>query len=154
MLLGGLWHGAAWNFVIWGGLHGAAARVPSACAARHRHTVGLPAPVRIAMTFVLVLMTWVFFRAAICRRRCGISATWPVSSSATMAPRCSPGSSTRPYYLGTFVLAAIVTWVCPQTWDWTRVADAAKAVVVAALFVLCAVLLTTQAYNPFIYFIF
>ncbi len=23
MLLGGLWHGAAWNFVVWGGLHGA-----------------------------------------------------------------------------------------------------------------------------------
>jgi alginate O-acetyltransferase complex protein AlgI len=47
-----------------------------------------------------------------------------------------------------------VTWGCPQTWDWTRVLTVPKAVVVAALFVLSAVMLTTQAYNPFIYFIF
>ena len=60
----------------------------------------------------------------------------------------------QPYYLGTFLIAGIVTWGCPQTWDWTRTLTAAKAFAIAALFVLAAVALTTQAYNPFIYFIF
>jgi alginate O-acetyltransferase complex protein AlgI len=60
----------------------------------------------------------------------------------------------QPYYLGTFVLAALIVWGCPQTWDWTRRLTAPKAATVVALFVLAAVVLTTQAYNPFIYFIF
>jgi alginate O-acetyltransferase complex protein AlgI len=60
----------------------------------------------------------------------------------------------QPYYLGTFAIAALVTWTCPQTWDWTRVLTAPKAAALAALFLVAAVVLTTQAYNPFIYFIF
>jgi alginate O-acetyltransferase complex protein AlgI len=60
----------------------------------------------------------------------------------------------QPYYLGTFLIAGIVTWGCPQTWDWTRTLTGAKALAIAALFLLAAVALTTQAYNPFIYFIF
>jgi alginate O-acetyltransferase complex protein AlgI len=60
----------------------------------------------------------------------------------------------QPYYLLTFAAAAIVTWTCPQTWDWSRTLTPAKAVAVAAAFTLSAVALTTQAFNPFIYFIF
>jgi alginate O-acetyltransferase complex protein AlgI len=63
MLLGGLWHGASWNFVVWGGLHGtflAFERMQGKTAPYWR----LPAPARVAITFVVVLITWVFFRAA------------------------------------------------------------------------------------------
>src|SRR5512142_2021497 len=62
MLLGGLWHGAKWNFVIWGGYHGALL----ACE-RWRgkespyHT--LPRSLRVGLTFLLVLFSWVLFRA-------------------------------------------------------------------------------------------
>jgi alginate O-acetyltransferase complex protein AlgI len=67
MLLGGLWHGAAWGFVVWGGLHGiylAAHRALGAHEAR-----GRPAPPgfrdlwRVIATFHLVAFTWIFFRA-------------------------------------------------------------------------------------------
>jgi alginate O-acetyltransferase complex protein AlgI len=60
----------------------------------------------------------------------------------------------QPYYLLTFVVACLVTWTCPQTWDWSRTITPPKAVAVAAAFVTAAVMLTTQAFNPFIYFIF
>ena len=60
----------------------------------------------------------------------------------------------KPYYVGTFVIAAAVVWGAPQTWDWTRTLTVPKALAVAALFLLAAVALTTQSYNPFIYFIF
>jgi alginate O-acetyltransferase complex protein AlgI len=59
-----------------------------------------------------------------------------------------------PYYLGTFLIAATIVWSAPQTWDWTRTVTMPKAATVLALFLLSVVMLTTQAFNPFIYFIF
>jgi alginate O-acetyltransferase complex protein AlgI len=64
MLLGGLWHGAAWRFVAWGGLHGLyligerAVRRSAGPPARGWRL--LPAA---AVTFLLVCVAWVFFRA-------------------------------------------------------------------------------------------
>jgi alginate O-acetyltransferase complex protein AlgI len=70
MLLGGLWHGAAWRFVIWGGLHGLYLAMERGAVewrrgrglAPLRDTVGLRAVKRLA-TFHLVCFAWVFFRA-------------------------------------------------------------------------------------------
>ena len=65
MLLGGLWHGAAWTFVIWGGLHGAALAVERLWSrARLTKGVTLPRWARIALTFHVVVLGWIFFRAA------------------------------------------------------------------------------------------
>ncbi len=67
MLLGGLWHGASWNFVLWGVLHGTALAIHKFYADNIRPKVSLPAPlynaVTWAMTFLFVCTTWVFFRA-------------------------------------------------------------------------------------------
>ena len=74
MLLGGLWHGAAWNFVIWGGLHGTALAVHRlwrgwrAPAAR-RDAAGRDRPHPLVrwlsplLTFYVVCVGWIFFRA-------------------------------------------------------------------------------------------
>lgn len=68
MLLGGLWHGANWTFVVWGGLHGALLVGNHAWKAlplsNHRLLHG-PAARRlsIALTFVVVTIIWVPFRA-------------------------------------------------------------------------------------------
>jgi len=59
-LLGGLWHGAAWTFVVWGLLHGLAM---VACRAWGRVGVPLPRALAWALTFLFVAVTWVFFRA-------------------------------------------------------------------------------------------
>ena len=65
MLLGGLWHGAGWTFVAWGGLHGlylAVERVLRAKFAGYR-----PGPLMFValglLTYTLINLTWVFFRA-------------------------------------------------------------------------------------------
>jgi alginate O-acetyltransferase complex protein AlgI len=67
MLLGGLWHGASWRFVIWGGLHGTfllAERGVRSVFAGTRFSSTLPARlVAAAVTFGLVLVTWAYFRA-------------------------------------------------------------------------------------------
>jgi alginate O-acetyltransferase complex protein AlgI len=70
MLLGGLWHGAHWNFVIWGALHGlylAASRLwagrGTALAARLSVPGWLVGGLQRALTFHLVCITWIFFRS-------------------------------------------------------------------------------------------
>ena len=64
MLLGGLWHGAAWGFVIWGALHGGWLAIERFWQ-RH-HPARWPASPRwlgMIVTFHVVVLGWVFFRA-------------------------------------------------------------------------------------------
>lgn len=61
-LISGLWHGASWTFVLWGALHGLYI-VLEAVLARLNLRLSLPAIVRIAITFALVVFAFVFFRA-------------------------------------------------------------------------------------------
>ena len=70
MLLGGLWHGARWNFVVWGGLHGLFLAVHKFFLTRaHRkiaaesRAFSLPGLLATAATFALVSFAWIFFRA-------------------------------------------------------------------------------------------
>jgi D-alanyl-lipoteichoic acid acyltransferase DltB (MBOAT superfamily) len=69
MLLGGLWHGANWTFVAWGGLHGAALLLTRAFGSwrERRGLVPSGSPVKKALsvflTFHFVCAAWVFFRA-------------------------------------------------------------------------------------------
>ena len=63
MLLGGLWHGASWNFVFWGGLHGTALVLDkfwlrlNIKPTRFTHWLG------VIFTFHFVCLSWIFFRA-------------------------------------------------------------------------------------------
>jgi alginate O-acetyltransferase complex protein AlgI len=153
MLLGGLWHGASWNFVVWGGLHGtllAAERMQGSKAPWWR----LPAPLRVAATFVVVLVTWVFFRAPDLTSAMSYLASMVGVGARHDGSALLAGIIYQPYYVLTFAAASLVTWTCPQTWDWSRTLTAPKAAAAAAAFVLAAAMLTTQAFNPFIYFIF
>ena len=64
MLLGGLWHGAAWTFVVWGGLHGLFLMTERFL--RKRITLKINAWNGMALaflTYTMVNITWVFFRA-------------------------------------------------------------------------------------------
>ena len=60
MLLGGLWHGAAWAFVLWGALHGAALSLEHLRRGRGRV---LPPVAAWAATFLFVCLAWIPFRA-------------------------------------------------------------------------------------------
>jgi hypothetical protein len=62
MLLGGLWHGAAWTFVIWGALHGAG--LAAERLLRERAGVRrVPAVLAVILVFHFVCAAWIFFRA-------------------------------------------------------------------------------------------
>jgi len=153
MLLGGLWHGAAWNFLIWGGIHGvmlAAERLAGKDSLYRR----LHRPIKVAITFVILLFTWVFFRSADLPAALAYCGSMLGLTGAGEQAKLLGGILYQPYYLGTFIVAAMVTWTAPQTWDFTRKITPARAAVILAALWASLVVLTTQAYNPFIYFIF
>jgi alginate O-acetyltransferase complex protein AlgI len=153
MLLGGLWHGASWNFVIWGGIHGGMLAFERS-QGRQATFLRLPRVAQVALRFIIVVFAWVFFRAkdlpsaiAYCQSMLGFGVAQPGAGLIA-------GTIYQPYYLLSVVLAAIVTWAGIQTWDWTRRITLSKSVAILALFWVALLVMATQAYNPFIYFIF
>jgi alginate O-acetyltransferase complex protein AlgI len=70
MLLGGLWHGASWSFVLWGGLHGLYLTINHAfrslCGAERMARLDRSRAFKLlawALTMLAVVVAWVFFRA-------------------------------------------------------------------------------------------
>jgi len=153
MLLGGLWHGAAWNFVVWGGLHGAWLALERAAGKRTLYG-GLPRVARVALTFGGVLLTWVFFRAPDLSAAVRYLAHMFGLADAQPAAALVRGIVGTPYALLCLAVAAVVTWGAPQTWDWTRRLTWPRAGLAFASLALALVAMASQGYNPFIYFIF
>jgi D-alanyl-lipoteichoic acid acyltransferase DltB (MBOAT superfamily) len=98
MLLGGLWHGAGWTFVIWGGLHGAYLIVNhlwQSLRSRLGKPFDQPVPlgrsVARGLTFLCVVIAWVFFRAE------GVAAARTMLSSMFLGNGLSLPRQLEPY---------------------------------------------------------
>ena len=91
MLLGGLWHGANWTFVAWGGLHGAALAVNHVWQGSG---LRLPRVVGWALTLLFVMACWVLFRSAdfatagdVLASMAGLARRWVASRSIASTSR-------------------------------------------------------------------
>ncbi len=153
MLLGGLWHGADWKFVVWGGWHGLLLACERARGGRPLYSAW-PRPARIACTFVLVLAGWVLFRAPslgdagrLFLRLAGLGDPSPASALATPVVYA-------PYLVTTMAVSAVIVWWGRQTLAWTADLSAGRLAVIGVVLALSLAALATQSYNPFIYFIF
>lgn len=62
MLLGGLWHGASWNYVIWGGIHGALLAIHKMISREHKSISPKDNYLKRFSFFIVIVLTWVFFR--------------------------------------------------------------------------------------------
>jgi alginate O-acetyltransferase complex protein AlgI len=153
MLLGGLWHGAAWNFVAWGAFHGVLLAVERMRGRRGLFDA-LPRTAAVAGTFVLVLVSWVFFRAADLGLAVGYLGDMAGLGTVQAGAPLLGGVIYKPYYLLTVGVAAAIAFGAPQTWDWTRSLPVWKESVCLCCLVLALLALSTKDFNPFIYFIF
>jgi alginate O-acetyltransferase complex protein AlgI len=153
MLLGGLWHGASWNFVLWGGAHGALLAVERRRGKRGLFA-GLPRPLAVAGTFLLVALLWVPFRAPDLARTLAYYRDLFALGEAATAAALVGAVARAPYLLLTCAVAAVVVWAAPQTWDWTHRLSPARLATALALFGGALAAMETQGFNPFIYFIF
>ena len=144
MLLGGLWHGANWTFVLWGAYHGVllmAYRV-----AGHQWDA-LPARFRRAAMFVLVMIGWVPFRAP----DLDTAVSWLASMFSWSQGAALIGVQLLVPML--LVAGAIAHWA-RNSWEAGHQWRPAAAVAMTALFAMCLGLIYAGQRMPFLYFQF
>jgi alginate O-acetyltransferase complex protein AlgI len=160
MLLGGLWHGASWNFVIWGGLHGALLAI-------HKKWVGRPrseAPEeayqfhwRSVALFLMVCLAWVFFRAQT------LDAALSILRAIALVPARALNGSISPERVAAAIVmppAAIFAYsLCAQArrrWELFEPGSMPQAVAYGCAMAGVVVMLASAAAPPaqFIYFRF
>ena len=153
MLLGGLWHGASWLFVLWGAYHGvllAFERWRGKQSVYNR----LPRPVRVAITFVLVLFSWVLFRATSFE---GGMQFLAAMFGITGEPGGSMLLAGELYTSGNLILmglCAILAFQPRQAFDWVKEIAWGKTFLLILLFVFSLMTMSAQSFNPFLYFQF
>lgn len=153
MLLGGLWHGAKWNFVVWGAVHGtmlAAERMMGKDSPYRR----LPKVIRVGITFVIVLFTWVFFRAVDLPSAMRYLGTMFGLGGKTAGAGLAGASIYTLDHLIMFGVCGFVVWYCRQTWDHAKSVTPVKVALMIPLFIWSVLVMWTQSFNPFLYFQF
>ena len=147
----GLWHGAAWNFVVWGVYHGVGLVVER--AGLKNVIAKLPRPLANVYLMLFVIVGWVLFRAPDLSYAVGYLGAMFGASDAAFA---SFGASLKFLYLNRFVLLAVGVVASYPVFDRlvARVPEALRLVSAAVLFVTVFVIAMTSAYSPFIYFRF
>jgi len=153
MLLGGLWHGASWNFIIWGGIHGSMLALERKLGERHPLR-RLPPALSVATTFAVVCLSWVFFRAKTLEQATTYFASLFGMASVSPASNVVAGAMYTPYYATLLGVSAIVVWGMPNTWEFTNRLSPQRAVAALATLGVATLMMWTQTTNPFLYFQF
>jgi D-alanyl-lipoteichoic acid acyltransferase DltB (MBOAT superfamily) len=148
MLLGGLWHGAAWTFVLWGAFQGSGLIAEHMLGGRiGRRT---PAWLRGFFTFNLICFGWILFRSQ------GIDNFWDYLSRFTVAG--SPTLLTAPVALA--IVVVIGLQLLPERplealqYRIERLRPALLAVALAVAVIVAGATVPSQGVPPFIYFRF
>jgi alginate O-acetyltransferase complex protein AlgI len=142
MLLGGLWHGAHWTFVAWGGYH---ALLLALHRPLSRPWTRLPAVLQVGTTFLLAVVGWVLFRAeTFGRARDWLAAMFHWRAGA--AP---------PVALWSFIaLAAVICFALPNTFELRHDWRPLPALGLAFLFSVAMFVMYVGRQTPFLYFQF
>lgn len=161
-LVSGFWHGAAWNFVAWGAYHGVFLCLDKLVSGTRLGCA--PRWVAVPVTFVLVLIGWVFFRAPDIDYAAHYVASLFGMGGAGPANALAGCFDVRHVVL--LVISAVICFgpaIRRDLWAWCDepvvAADrswrmAAQGVVALAMLALSVSTLATSHFNPFIYFRF
>lgn len=125
MLLGGLWHGANWTFVVWGALHGGYLCVNhmfQKFATKFQISGILPkivtGPLSVMLTFVLVVVAWVFFRAEDVHSALAIvEAMSGLQEQSLVAWESVFASLSVISFIGYFVVSMGIVWLMPNAYE-------------------------------------
>ncbi|NNE93439.1 MAG: MBOAT family protein [Verrucomicrobiales bacterium] len=153
MLIGGLWHGASWNFVVWGAIHGAMLAFERLMG-KDSWYGKLPNPLRVAITFIIVLITWVFFRAEnfeVAQRYLGSMFGFGGEAEAAGLLQAT---QLRPLNIAFLLLCFVMAFFAPRTAKFLEKTTAWKIAAGLVLLYISVRMLFTQGANPFLYFQF
>ena len=153
MLLVGLWHGAAWQFLVWGGMHGGLLALE-----RTFRPLGLgkrlPALVKVGLTFLVVSLTWVVFRA----ESLGEAGRYYAALFGGI-DLAGPGWWVRELVCSwesvvILALAAVVTWAGVSAAKFVEEMNRWKSTAITFLFWISLIAMGAQSANPFLYYFF
>ncbi|MBD3321975.1 MAG: MBOAT family protein [Chitinivibrionales bacterium] len=153
MFLCGVWHGAKMTFIFWGVLHGAFLIWERTMGRRPIYD-RFPLIAKIAITNVIVIFTWVVFRAA------SIDQAFHYWGSMLGLVQAAPSAAMlktemlRMSHMVELAICAFFVWQPIQAHEWTSKLTPAKCLVLALLLIFAAISMFTQAFNPFLYFQF
>jgi alginate O-acetyltransferase complex protein AlgI len=144
MLLGGLWHGASWTFVIWGAYHGLLLCLYRVFA---RQWDAVPARVRQLGMFVLVVVGWVFFRSTSFEMAAGVLGAMFAPTAGVLVPQPS---------LAALALVVAAWWGMygPNAFDLPVVDSVRRRVGMTVAFAASLALVLGTRSSPFLYFQF
>jgi len=153
MVIGGLWHGASWNFVVWGAIHGVVLGVER-MQGKDSFYRSLPRPIRVAITFFIVCIAWVFFRAETLPQAMSyLSSLFGLAAVPSSVAGVQAAIYT-PLHVIVFLIAVLIVWKAPEAWIFTRTLTVRRAATIMALLAVAIVLMWSQNENYFIYFRF
>ena len=124
MLLGGLWHGAEWTFIVWGGLHGTFLIINHGWHAFRRsighdikHSSIIGNAISCGITFLVVTLAWVFFRADDFSSAISITSTMlGLNDSAQISTKLFVME--RQIILYWFIALTAIVWLMPNVSEW------------------------------------
>ena len=157
MVLGGLWHGATWNFLVWGALHGCALCVHKAWQRlighdRHYMPHGLRRTAAIIITFHVVCITWIFCACADIERPIAIFEAIFTRFHADLLEQFVMG-----YPMVTIlIVTGFILHYLPSAWNeriatWAGRAPIAVQVAALVLIIMLVVQVRSSEVQPFIY---
>jgi len=154
-----LWHGASWNFVLWGLIHGAflaAERSPLG-----RWLAAAPRAIQSLYTLGVVGLAWVFFRTDdLGHAMAYLSALAGLTAGSVNHPLALYSNGPVPWALAAAALSALPLFAqraraMQQGWeDASWPLQAVRFTVLFSVLILCAMALVMGTHNPFIYFRF
>jgi len=153
MVIGGLWHGASWNFVIWGAIHGGMLCIERLMGKNSIYSRA-PAPLRIAFTFFIVLITWVFFRAENFEVAWRYLGTMFGQADVKATAVLLEAEMMRGFNLVQLFFCAFCIWFMPNTQTILHRFTLRKALIAVPLFILAVIMMFTRGHSPFLYFQF
>lgn len=148
MLLGGLWHGANWTFVVWGAWHGGILVLERFWEKRFGKPM-LPNWMRIAKTMLLVMVGWVVFRATDVGSALEIYKGMLGLNGMSLSP--SIEWQVTPDRLGVLLTGACLVYCMP----WLKKHNGSVLrYLIVPLFLWAVATLSSQSFTPFLYFQF
>ena len=150
MLLGGLWHGAAWTFVLWGAWQGLWLILERRLG-KAPFYARLPAPLQVACTFLLVVFGWVIFKAESMDE---LGAMWAGMLGAGGAGSVPALGDQAPFAYAALGIGLLVAFTLPRSEELVRRFHPLVMVGVFALFLAAVAQLLATDFVPFLYFQF
>ncbi|WP_374028811.1 MBOAT family protein [Bdellovibrio bacteriovorus] len=151
MLIGGLWHGANWTYVIWGGFHGALLAFERLLKDNGVKTLQNKLIKRL-ITFFLVCVGWVFFRAAsVSEAFVWLNKVFFLNSNLNWDITLIPLKHKDRFFLA-LAVALIAAFATKNTWERKFQPNLIRAIGLAILFVICLTYMGEE--SPFLYFQF